>query len=212
MAVTTSSISIKDGSANSQSGAVLADPAGIFHSVVSTDEAGMAVYRTSASFTPYGTADRTLISIKGSATKTVRVRKILISGTGTAAGATLWLLSRTTALGTGGTAVNPTVAKNDSGTVAAGTAVVAHYTTAAQSLGSGPVTLATWMQTVAIVTLPTTGPLVFTSVFPDYGASSIGQALVLRGTSDFLEIGNAAGNVTAGAIIQYVIEWVEDGS
>ena len=51
MAVTTSSISIKDGSANSQSGAVLADPAGIFHSIVSTDEAGMAVYRTSASFT-----------------------------------------------------------------------------------------------------------------------------------------------------------------
>jgi hypothetical protein len=210
MAVTTGTIAVKDGTGASQSGAVLIDPAGVYRGVVSQDEAGAAVYRASASFTPFGTGDRTLISIKGSATKTVRVRKIIVGGTATAAGSTLYALSRTTALGSGGTAVNPTVAKVDSGTVAAGTAVVAHYTTAAQTLGSGPITLWTGTIGLSIVTVPTTGPVTQYPVFPEFAIP--GQALVLRGTGDFLEFGNVAGNITAGAILQYTIEWQEDAS
>lgn len=207
MAVTTSSIAVKDGTGASASGSVMTDPAGLLRGVVALDEVGAAVYRVSASFTPFGTADRTLISIKGSASKTIRVRRIQISGTSTASGTTSFTVSRTTALGTGGTSVAPTVAKVDSGTVAAATAVVAHYTTAAQSLGTGPTTLSTFPMSTLVATAA--GSPV--QVFPESG-NGAGQALVLRGVTDFLEIGNLAGNVTAGAVLFYTIEFVEDGS
>jgi len=216
MAVTTASIAVKDSNNAGQTFAVMKDPAGLYRAVVSTDEAGAGVYRCAASFVPYGTADRTLISITGSATATVRIRKILMAGTvATTAASALFRMDRTTALGTGGTAVTPTLAKLDSGTVGAGSAVVTHYTTAAQSLGSGPIALSKFTFNANILNAPgATSPSmygpVFQQVFPE-GVSVAHQALVLRGTSDFIEIGNNASNSPA-TLIQYVIEWSEDAS
>lgn len=210
MAVTTTTLSIKDGSGASQTFATATDPAGVQRSVISLDTPGVAVYRASATFTPVNTADRTLVSIKGSATKTVRIKKICLSGTTTASGSTIGIISRTTALGSGGTAVNPTISKVDSGTVAAATAVVAHYTTAAQSLGSSPTTLATFPINTVVAASAQLTPS--TQVFPEPGGNYSGQAIVLRGTSDFCEIGNQAGNLNAGASLYYMIEWEEDAS
>ena len=132
MAVTTTSLAVKDANNASQSLSVSTDPAGLLSYNMSLDRAGIAAYRVSASFTPFATAAITVLSIQGSATKTVRITKIMIGGTSTASGSTLLQLIRSTALGTGGTAVTPSTAKMDSGTVAAPTAVVKQYTTAAQ--------------------------------------------------------------------------------
>lgn len=212
MAVSTTSVPILSGTGSSLSVASLTDPASLVRYIVSTDGAGEAVYRASASFAPVATADRTLISIKGSATKTVRIRKIAMMGTiATTAASNLFQINRTTALGSGGTSVAPTPAKVDSGTVASATAVVAHYTTAAQSLGTGPTVLSSFTFSSTILGLPASGSATNWFVaFPEMGGA-FSQALVLRGTSDFLEIGNVAGNSPATAI-QYVVEWSEDGS
>ena len=207
MAVTTSTIALKDGSGASQTGATAADPAGVQRAIVALDQAGAAFYRASAIFAPVGTADRTVISIKGSATKTVRISKIALYGTGTIVNAP-FNLTRTSALGSGGTAVNPTIGKVDSGTVASATAVVAHYTSAAQSLGTPVGQLGSAI--VPVITTGTTVNSVPTAVlFPEAGGP-IGQAIVLRGTSDFLEVNCASGNFATSA--GYVIEWSEDGS
>lgn len=204
-------VPILDQSSTKQNFSVAVDAAGQNMARVTLDDT-LPTYRYSGSFTPFGTADRTVISIVGSATKTRRVKRILVMGTGTAAGSSLWEMNRTSALGTGGTAVNPTATLLDKNFPAvSAAAAVAHYTTAAQTRGTVVGLLSTWTQNVSIVTLPTTGPVGWTPVFPEYG-SAAGSALVLRGVADFIEIGNVAGNVTSGAIIQYMIEIIEDAS
>lgn len=212
MAVTTSSLTVTDGAGVSRGLATLTDPATLQHPINSLDEAGMAVYRFSSSFTPLVTAALTLVRIAGSATKTVRIRRITVSGHSTANAQETLVLQRVSTLGTGGTAVTPTAAKNDSGTVAAATAVVTHYTTAAQSVGTAAGGALTTMDVyTGVVTTPTVA-LPAVVLFPELG-SPAGQALVLRGTADAIEIQNAnAGNLSAGTVLQYTVEFVEDAS
>jgi hypothetical protein len=212
MAVTTTSLAVKDANNASQSLTTLTNPAGDERYSVSLDAAGEAVYRVSANFTPQVTGAVTLISITGSATKTVRIRRILIGGVSTANAQSIFALQRTTALGAGGTTVSPTTAKVDSGTVASATAVVSHYTTTLKAAGTasgGP--LATFQVFTNVVTTPTVTPMQVMA-FPELGAP-VGQAIVLRGTSDFLEVQNVTpANLSAGTVLFYTVEFVEDGS
>lgn len=169
-------------------------------------------YRASASFTPQPTAAVTVITITGSASKTVRIMRIMVGGVATALSDTLFGLQRTSALGAGGTIGTPTVAKNDSASVAA-TAVVNHWTATLKAAGTpvgGSLTQLRLFQDT--VTTPTVASREATMFYPERGAA-IGQALVLRGTSDFIEVQNLnAGNLAAGSVIEYVVEWVEDAS
>lgn len=186
-----------------------ADLAGNVSPAGSLDSSGQ-VYRFSGSFTPQATAAVTVISIQGSASKTVRVRRVMVGGVSTALAGTLFQLQRTSALGAGGTAVNPTAAKNDPRSAAA-TTVVAHYTTSLKAAGTpvgGPITtLRLFQDTTAVPTVASKEPAMF---FPERGAT-IGQALVLNGVADFLEVQNInAGNLAAGSVLDYVIEVVED--
>lgn len=213
MAVTTASVTYKDGSGTNGSAAALADPAGLNRAVVSMDEAGAAVYRASATFTPQPTAGVTLITFTGSATKTCRIRRILLGGHSTANAETTIALQRTTALGAGGTAVPPNVAKVDSGTVAAATGVVNHYTTTLKAAGTatgvGPITTVEFF--TGVITTPTVA-IGMQQIWPDVG-SPIGQSIVVRGIADFIEVQNTnAGNLSAGTVLSYAVEWVEDAS
>lgn len=213
MAVTTPSVAVKDGNNAGQLFSVLTDPAGNYRSITSPDEAGAAVYRVSATFTPQPTGAVTMVTVTGSATKTVRIRRILLGGHSTANAETTIALQRTTALGAGGTLVAPSVAKVDSGTVAAATAVVNHWTSTLKAAGTATSigALSTQEFFTGVITTPTvtSGMQV---LFPEGGAP-IGQAIVLRGVADFLEIQNTnAGNLSTATILTYVIEWVEDGS
>jgi hypothetical protein len=212
MAVSTTSIVVKDALNVSQSLATQTDPGGVETYAMSTDLPGQAFYRASANFTPQATAAVTMITVTGSATKTVRIRRVLIGGVSTANAQSIFALQRTTALGAGGTVVTPTIGKLDSGTIAAATAVVTHYTTTLKAAGTasgGP--LATFQVMTNVVTTPTIS-ITPVMAFPELGAP-IGQAIVLRGVSDFLEVQNITPtNLSLATVLFYTIEWTEDGS
>lgn len=207
----TPSVSVRDGSGTAQSFAVLQDAASIERSVISLDTPGVQAYRASANFTPTATGAVTMITITGSATKTVRVKRIAISGVSTALSASVFQLVRVAALGAGGTLVAPTVAKLDTASAAA-TAVVNHWTTTLKATGTGaggPISM--WQQNTSTVTTPTVAVLATQTVFPENGQA--GQAIVLRGIAEILEVQNVTpANLGAGTVLAYVVEWEEDAS
>lgn len=206
-------ISVKDGNGAAQSMANFQDLSGNNQPVISLDSQ-RATYRAAASFVPVTTGALTLIQVQGSATKTVRVKRLTIGGSAAATVATaVMYLQRTSTAGTTGTAVTPTIAKMDSGNATAATAVVTHYTTAAQTVGTlvgGPLSFFTVLLPVTAV--PTVAFAINQCVFPEYGAP-IGSAIVLRGTADFLNVVNSApANFANAPVLQYMVEWEEDAS
>lgn len=203
---------IRDGNNVAQSMDAFQDPSGNNISLISLDST-RAVYKASANFIPTATAGVVLFSIQGSATKTVRIKRILIGGVSTALSSSVFAIQKTSVLGAGGTAVAPTVAKMDSGSAAA-SAVVQHYTTTLKAAGTpigGP--LSTMLITTGTVTTPTVA-LAGTpqAMFPEFGAP-IGQALVLRGIAEYIEVQNVTPtNLAAGTVLTYAVEWEEDAS
>jgi hypothetical protein len=204
-------IIVRDGNNAAQSMSALQDASGYNATMVSLDT-GRPTYRAAANFTPQATGAVTVLSIQGSATKTVRVKRIGLSGVSTGAGQSIYTLQKTSALGAGGTTVTPTVAKMDSADANA-TAVVQHYTTTLKAAGTpigGPLSAAN-VQT-CVTAVPTTGVLPLTQLFPEFGAP-VGHAIVLRGVAEFLEVQNiAAANLAAGTVLCYCVEWEEDAS
>lgn len=202
---------VRDGNNAAQNVGALQDAAGVSYSQVGLDSS-QQVFRASSSFTPQATGAVTVASLTGSATKTVRIRRVLISGSATALSSTLFGLQRTSALGAGGTTVTPTVAKMDTLSAAA-TAVAQTYTTTLKAAGTpvgGALSQIQLFQTT--VTTPTVAWAEAQTLFPEKGAT-IGQAIVLRGASDFLEVQNLnGGNLAAGSILQVTFEWIEDAS
>jgi len=174
-------------------------------------------YRASASFTPQATAAVNLFYVTGSATKTVRIQRILLGGASTALSiAPIIALQRTSALGAGGTLVTPTIALLDRGASAvnaAATAVVTHTTTTLKAAGTavcGPISIQRLFTDT--VTTPSVASRAGTMLFPEYGAP-IGMSIVLRGATDFLEVQNInAGNLATGTVLEYMVEWSEDAS
>jgi hypothetical protein len=210
MAQTT--VGIKDQAGTTQNMTTFVDVSGNQVPGTTADNA-LNTYRVSATFTPFATAAITVLGIAGSATKTVRVKRIVVGGVATALADTLFKLQRTSAVGSGGTAITPTVAKLDTSSAAA-SAVVTHYTTAAQSSGTvtglGPLsTFRLWQETTAVPTVASRDPYI---IFPERGTPT-GQSIVLRGTADAIEVQNLnAGNLAAGTVLDYMIEWTEDAS
>ena len=209
-----STLTVRDGNNAAQTIPTLADLAGNRASMVSLDSS-QQVYRASANFTPTATAAVTMISITGSATKTVRIRRIAIGGVSTAVSGSVLALQKTSALGAGGTTVSPTIAKLDSASATA-TALVSHYTTTLKATGTttgmgGPLTTR-YIGTNVVTTPATVYTDSYVTLFPEGGAP-IGQALVLRGTAEIIEVQNVTpANLGAGTVYSYCIEWVEDDS
>jgi hypothetical protein len=203
---------VRDANNAAQSVASLADLASNIMPMHSLDSS-QQVYRASANFTPTATAGVVLFSIQGSATKTVRIRRITIGGVSTALSASVIALQKVSALGAGGTIVSPTIAKLDSGSAAA-TAVVSHYTSTLKATGTpmgGP--LSTQLITTSTVTTPTVALAGVPQVLFPEGGAPIGQAIVLRGAAEYLEVMNVTPtNLAAGTVLNYVVEWIEDGS
>lgn len=205
---------VRDGNNAAQSIAATQDPSGYHASLVSLDS-GKATYRAAANFTPFATGAVTVLSIQGSATKTVRVKRIGLSGVSTAAGQNIYQLIKTSALGAVGTsvAVVQTPTPLDSASPAA-TAAVQHYTTAVRVAGAaigGPLSMANVQTCVTAVPAAVIVPAA-TQLFPEFGAP-IGQSIVLRGAAQFLEVQNvAAANLAAGTVLCYFVEWEEDNS
>ena len=202
---------VRDGNNAAQSIAAFQDASG-YHYTASSLDSARPTYRAAANFTPQATGAVTVLSLQGSATKTVRVKRIGLSGVSTGAGQNVYVLQKTSALGAGGTTVTPTVAQLDSASPAA-TAVAQHDTPTLKAAGTpigGPISAAN-VQT-CVTAVPTTGVPAQTLLYPEAGAP-IGQAIVLRGAAQYLEVQNvAAANLAAGTVLCYFIEWEEDAS
>ena len=216
MAVTTTSLAVKDGNVAAQSMLVHTDPAGILRYGMSLDAAGAACYRASIAFTLGVATPTAYVVLQGSATKTIRVTGIKVEGWSTTAGVMKHKVSRRTTAGTVGSAVLtaiPTQGKNDSGTVASPTLVIstvgtANYTT----LGTLSAILDTGVAAFNLAAQVSNSRPYIPVACGQWGA----QAFVLRGTSDWLTIdGGADGGgdaVPAGGISNVTVEWIEDGS
>jgi hypothetical protein len=152
-------------------------------------------------------APQDVIQVVGSATKTVRIKKVRLSGQAT----TLkqWpvkFIRRVSAL-TGGTQVAPPVNAMDYSDIGNATAVVTHFTTLDTAVAANPassVLLATELDLTAPAAL---------SACRTFEFSSQGEKpIVLRGAADCLVINLGGGALTAGEKLSYSITWEEDAS
>ncbi len=167
-------------------------------------------YRMSVrGFTPVAAASSPLFSIQGSATKTVRITHIHVSGyctTGNAVPAQI-SLQKFSVLTGGVTGNTPTGALQDSGN-AAQTAICLQYSTiptTATAIGGITATdMFLWL------TAGTTIPADFDETDFTFGDDG-GQQLVLRGTAQYIGILLSAIGA-AGPVMSIWIEWIEDNS
>lgn len=142
-----------------------------------------------------------VFTITGSASKTIRVHKIKVSGTTTSGSAikfTASLVKRSTA-NTGGTSVTATIAPYDS-TQAAATAVVRHYTANPSALGTSVGVLRA--ESLAVTASGLTGGVI------EWDLRESGQSVVLRGTTELLCVNFNAATIT-GPVFSISIEWSE---
>jgi hypothetical protein len=155
---------------------------------------------TGSAFVP-ATTPTDIYLISGSASKTVRIRKVRISGTTTSGSAikcTINLIKRSTA-NTGGTAVISTNVPHDS-TNAAATAVAKHYT-------ANP-TVGTAVGTVRSVTTSFQAAGISVGTI-DFNFDNDGsQPIVLRGITENLAV-NLNSTTITGGVISVTVEWSE---
>lgn len=173
-----------------------ADSAG---SIYSNNEGRKASYRATTSGVVV-TASGAVFSLQGSATKTVRVTRVYCTGVLTTAAQVLVQINRCTAAASsvaGQATVTPRLL--DSGNAAA-TAVALSYTSG--TLGTGNVLFASNRAFYAPATALATGAE-FT-----FGNRNT-QSLVLRGTSEFMQITCAASGYT-GALFDMDVEFTEE--
>jgi hypothetical protein len=143
------------------------------------------------------------IVLQGSATKTVKVKRIVIGGEATAAAQMVANLIRRSTADTGGTATTNTPANSDKSDPAA-TAVLKTYTANPTALGTVVATIVS--RRVGLN--PNTG-LPATPVELSFGVRN-DEPIVLRGAADFLAINLGGAAVPAGGKLDFAIEWTEE--
>lgn len=214
MAVTTTGLTVLDGTSTARILTTHTDPASNqTYSVVTNDQAGGAVYRASILYT-LGVATPTAVVVaQGSATKTIRLTLIKVQGWSTTAGVMKWKASRRTTAGTVGSAVLtaiPTQGKNDSGTVASPTLTISTVGTANYT------TLGTLSAILDCGVVGFNLAAQINNTLPWMPVTSAREAFVLRGTSDWITLdggADAGGDaVPAGGVALITVEWVEDAS
>lgn len=178
-------------------------PGSLGAALVSSDGAKATYRYASLGNTPAATPTD-ILTLAGSATKTVRVKTVKVSGLATTAGQMPVALVRRSAANTAGTLTNPAAVKHDINDAAA-TAVVALYTANATGLGTAVgnvgakrlfLNLSTGQEDQAVWDFSTRQD----------------KALVLRGVSDILAINLGGAAVPAGGVLDFEIEWEEDNS
>jgi hypothetical protein len=162
-----------------------------------------ATYGASISGLASASSATDIFTIIGSATKTIRVTRLEISGTQTTAASALVSLILRSAADTGGTSSTPTVIPYDSNS-AAGTAVVRAYTANPAALGSAVGTVKNFLLFLPAPATTAVGQLVALG-FGDRPA----QAIVLRGVAQTLAV-NLGGTTITGGSFNINIEWTEE--
>lgn len=170
---------------------------------------GKKTYAASGAFTP-GATPTDLVTIFGSATKTVKVQSFKIGTANTAAGSQIFVLSKRSAVTTGGTAGAATAVPLDSADAAA-TATVNSYTSTAPTAGTALGTIVTKKVASPVVTPATFAGIVEDSdkeMLPTIGNQT--KAATLRGVAEGLAINFAAAALVSGQIHTFNVVWTEE--
>lgn len=144
------------------------------------------------------------LTISGSSTKTVIVKKIMCSGIATtAATADIQVIKRSTA-NTGGTSTAPTATPLDSSSAAA-TASVKAYTVNPSALGTSVGVIAA---DKLALPLAATGAAMQRLTY-EFGSLPFTQSVILRGAAQTLSLSGNAATLGTGAAVDCSIEWIE---
>lgn len=172
---------------------------------VSTEGVKSTFSLVAAAYAPYATATDILL-VPGSATKTIRITKVRISGEATAAAALDINLYKRTAANTGGTSasVAANIVKHDSNDSAASTVPVT-YSVIPTGLGAGSL-----LRSKAKHFFPAAGTPALNVEFEEDFTTRNGKGLVLRGTAQSLAINLGGQTIPAGAKLSINIEWTEE--
>jgi hypothetical protein len=160
-----------------------------------------ATYSAAAAAFGVATNPTDIFTLTGSASKTIRITRIAVTGTQTTGGMRDVLLIKRSAANTGGTSSTLTAVPHDS-TSAAATATARSYTVNPSGLGT---TVGT-MRAEKVQISATTG--VAGSLIADFGPR-YGQAIVLRGTGEVISV-NLNGVTSTGNSMTCCIEWTEE--
>ena len=163
-----------------------------------------ATFRYAAQdITPVATATDVL-TLSGSASKVIRVTKVSVVGTATAASIYDFYLIKRTAANTGGTSTSPTASKSDSND-AAQSGTLRLYSANPSALGAGTTAEANKTYLSASSSPGAAAlPVVYT-----FGVRG-DKAIVLRGTSESLAFNFNGQAVPSGTQLYMQIEWTED--
>ena len=170
---------------------------------ISTNGTRATFHYVAQDITPVATATDVLV-LSGSATKVIRVTKVSVVGTATAASIYDNYIIKRTAANTGGTSTSVTPAQSDSADAAA-TATLKLYTANPSALGTGiSVEGAKTYLSAGVTPGAAALPHVYT-----FGARN-DKAIVLRGTGESLAFNFGGQAVPTGANLYLSIEWTED--
>lgn len=165
-------------------------------------ESAKATYKYSSLGNTPAATPTDLFTIAGSATKTIRITKLIIGGVAGTAGQLSPLLVRRSAANTGGTSTAPAIQKRDT-TDGAASATIALYTVNPASLGTAVGTMDTCR---LLLNLATAAPDVCQFSF----GTNNDKEIVLRGATDILAINFAGAAVPATGLVDLDIEWTEE--
>jgi len=168
-------------------------------------------FAVSGTFTPPATPTD-LVTIFGSASKTVRVLYFKIATTNTAAGSQQFFLVKRSAVNSGGTFVAGTAVPMDSADGAATATSYGHYTANAASLGASAGTINTKR-----VGSPAAVPGAFlqgvdasVDMIDFNKANSLEKPVVLNGVAQGLALNFNSAALVAGQTHAYTIVWTEE--
>jgi hypothetical protein len=170
-----------------------------------------ATFYASGTFTPAATPTD-LVTIFGSASKTVRVIAMVIGTTNTAAGSQQFFLIKRSSANSGGTPVAATLVQADS-TDPAATATVQHYTANPAALGTSAGTINT-VRVASPVAVAGSFAGVMQIAEVDMLRNSLNAAfdksVVLNGTAQGLCINFNGVALVAGQTHYYNVIWIEE--
>jgi hypothetical protein len=206
-----SSITVKDYAATTKTFSKMTDPNNssyLVPKVVEDDALRIkATFSTGANLFTLPAVPTDVIQIKGSATKTVRIKRIIISGQATTAKQWPLQIIRRVAAVTDGTPVTPVVAAFDASNDGSSTGVVTHYTALPTPAAANPASSVLFARDMTL-TAPATASQPIEFNFCRNGE----KGLVLRGAADCIVANLGGGALTAGEKLSYEVVWEEDAS
>lgn len=201
-------LTVKDSTGSTATMSLIADPnnSSAKASKVVVDEAlnAKATFATGANSFTLPATPTDVVEIAGSATKTIRIKKIILSGVATTAKQWPVKIIRRVSSIADGVAVTAVAAKFDTSDPAA-TAVARHFTTLGTLVAANPINSVLFAADMTLTAPATaTAPLVF-----DF-SRNMDKALVLRGAADCVVINLGGGALTAGEKLSWACEFEED--